>query len=139
MNDEKEKEKVKGSPVEGIKLFAVVRVRGSIGVKRDVEFTLKQLGLTRKNHCVLVDAEKSRGVLNKVGDYVTWGEADSETIALLEKVRKLQGGSKVFRLQPPRKGFKGGTKRRFPKGALGYRGKAIKELIKSMLPINLKL
>jgi len=136
--------------------LAVVRIRGSIGVRRDIELALKQLGLTRKNHCVLVKKE-NENMVKKVGDYVTWGEVDDETIALLDKVRVLQSGGKnrktekserveqasgkskkVFRLQPPRKGFKGGVKKRFPKGAVGYRGKAINDLIKAMLPINVK-
>lgn len=133
----KKKEVVKETE-KGKSSFAVVRVRGSMGAKSDVEFALKQLGLTRKNHCVLVDSVKMKGVLNKVCDYVTWGEADAETAVLLEKVRALQGSGRVFRLQPPRKGFRGGTKRHFPKGALGYRGKVINLLIKSMLPINVK-
>lgn len=119
-------------------LLAVIRVRGRVGVRSDVERALKQLGLTRKNHCVLVNADKAKSMLKKTGDYVTWGEVDDETIALLEKVKALQGSRKVFRLQPPRKGLKGGIKKRFPKGALGYRGKAINDLVKAMLPINIK-
>ncbi|MEM1642354.1 MAG: 50S ribosomal protein L30, partial [Desulfurococcaceae archaeon] len=40
----------------------------------------------------------------------------------------------VFRLHPPRKGFKGSTKRPYDQGGeLGYRGSAINELIKRML------
>jgi len=142
MNKELNKEKTskeKSGNKDG--LLAVIRVRGRVGARRDAELALKQLRLTRKNHCVLIDAQKAEGAVKKVGDYVTWGEADGETAALLEKVRALQGGGKdgkVFRLQPPRKGFKGGTKKRFPKGALGYRGKAINGLIKAMLPINVK-
>jgi large subunit ribosomal protein L30 len=38
----------------------------------------------------------------------------------------------VFRLTPPSKGFKS-TKTQYPKGDLGYRGKAINELIKRMI------
>ncbi len=57
--------------------------------------------------------------------------------ALLEgKVvfHKLKGVKPVFRLHPPRGGFKYSTKRSYgDRGELGYRGKAINELIKRML------
>ncbi|MEM2876244.1 MAG: 50S ribosomal protein L30 [Candidatus Bathyarchaeia archaeon] len=40
----------------------------------------------------------------------------------------------VFRLHPPRKGFKGKIKKSFQMGgALGYRGEAINELLKRMI------
>lgn len=39
----------------------------------------------------------------------------------------------VFRLHPPRKGFKGGVKKSYSAGgALGYRGEAINDLLKKM-------
>ena len=57
--------------------------------------------------------------------------------ALIEgrvKYHKLNGVKPVFRLHPPRGGFKGSTKRPYNDGGeLGYRGKAINELIKRML------
>lgn len=50
-------------------------------------------------------------------------------------LHKLEGLVKpVFRLHPPRKGFKGSTRRPMEqKGELGYRGPAINELVKRML------
>jgi large subunit ribosomal protein L30 len=40
----------------------------------------------------------------------------------------------VFRLHPPKKGFKGKVKRSYPAGGVtGYRGEAINDLIKRML------
>jgi len=111
--------------------IAVIRVRGSLGVKSDVVRTMNELHLTRKNHCVLIDEHSSlKGMLLKTRDYCTWGEVSDETVALLEKKK---GKQKVFRLAPPVKGWKGGIKKHFPKGALGYRGDKINDLIKSML------
>ncbi|MEM0475282.1 MAG: uL30 family ribosomal protein [Candidatus Norongarragalinales archaeon] len=113
-------------------LIAVVRVRGVVGVKRSVEAVFRVLRLTRKNHCVLVeDSPSTRGMLRAIRDYATWGEASVETIALLKK--KFGEKEVVFRLQPPRGGFRGGIKRHYPKGALGYRGEKINDLIKAML------
>ena len=57
--------------------------------------------------------------------------------ALLEgkvKLHKLKLVKPVFRLHPPHGGFKKSTKRPYnDSGELGYRGKAINELIKRML------
>jgi len=65
-------------------MFAVLRVRGYVGVNRDIEHTLKLLNLTRANHCVLHnDNEKLRGLLKKGKDYITWGEISEETLMLL--------------------------------------------------------
>ena len=48
------------------------------------------------------------------------------------KTGKVEGMKKVFRLSPPRKGYKS-IKRHYPKGDLGYRGNAINELLKRMI------
>jgi len=57
--------------------------------------------------------------------------------ALLEgrvMLHKLEFIKPVFRLHPPRGGFKGSSKKPYGDGGeLGYRGKAINELIKRML------
>jgi large subunit ribosomal protein L30 len=46
---------------------------------------------------------------------------------------KLEGVQHVFRLHPPRKGYKGKTKRSYNAGGeAGYRGEAINELVKRM-------
>jgi len=47
---------------------------------------------------------------------------------------KLPGIQPVFRLHPPKKGFKGKTKKSYSAGGeAGYRGEAINELIKRMV------
>lgn len=147
------------------KLIAVIRIRGVNGVRPKARYSMLQLGLTRKHHCVLVN-EKHKGEINACKDYVTWGEPSLETVAaLIEKrgmisakkplksnlpkgfstvqalaesvfdgtvsLQKL-GVKKIFRLSPARKGF-GSIKAPFPKGALGYRGEKINELISKML------
>lgn len=47
---------------------------------------------------------------------------------------KLEGVTKTFRLRPPKKGYKGKTKKSFRAGGeAGYRGEAINELVKRMV------
>ncbi|HKZ88018.1 MAG TPA: 50S ribosomal protein L30 [Candidatus Bathyarchaeia archaeon] len=47
---------------------------------------------------------------------------------------KLEGVQHVFRLHPPKKGYKGKTKRSYRAGGeAGYRGEAINELVKRMV------
>ncbi|ADI32511.1 50S ribosomal protein L30 [Staphylothermus hellenicus] len=72
--------------------------------------------------------------LSKYGIY---GGIQGLAKALFEgkiKLHKLEIIKPVFRLHPPRGGFKRSTKRPFNDGGeLGYRGKSINELIKRML------
>jgi large subunit ribosomal protein L30 len=140
MNEEKEvKEEVKSS-----KKIAVIRIRGSIRVKKVVNDTLDMLQLYRRNYCVVLQTTPSiLGMLKKVKDYITWGEIDEETLKLLKEKRLEKGKNKqgkvvekkFFRLHPPRKGFeRKGTKVPFKVGgALGNRGAKINDLLKRMI------
>ncbi len=79
------------------RLLAVIRIRGRVGVSREVKDTLKMLRLHRKNHAVIIDDRPSYlGMLKKVVDYVTWGEITPETLALMLRRRgELVGGKKL--------------------------------------------
>ncbi|MFH1447303.1 MAG: 50S ribosomal protein L30 [Candidatus Micrarchaeota archaeon] len=79
------------------KRIAVVRVRGSVGVYRKLNDTMRMLGLTRVNHCVVVK-EAQLGMVKKCKDYLTWGEIDEETFTMLIIKRALKKGNK--RLTP---------------------------------------
>lgn len=69
-------------------VYAVIRVRGQPDVNYNVDHTLKLLGLTRVNHCVIVpEDDVSKGMLQKIKDYVTWGEVSEETLADMIRVR----------------------------------------------------
>ena len=132
---------IKAEGNEGKKI-AVIRVRGSVRVAKSVNYTLDILGLSKKNSCVLL-TKKDFGMIQKVKDYVTYGEIDKETEELLRKERteKVIGKDgkektkKTFRLNPPKKGFgRKGIKFSFTKGgALGDRKEKINDLIKRML------
>jgi len=77
--------------------YAVVRVRGSVGVRGDIADTLKMLRLHRVNHCVIIpNTETYRGMLNKVKDYITYGEIDKDTlIKLILKRGRLPGNKRL--------------------------------------------
>ena len=154
------------------KIFAAVKVRGTVSAQREARETLDLLLLTKTNRAVLVQNNPSmKGMLKRVQSYVTWGEISKETLAdLLEKRGRLFGDKKlteefiqtlgcksisdlaaaiaegkvdygklagvqpVFKLHPPKKGFKGTTKKNFRAGGeAGYRGEAINELVRRMV------
>lgn len=152
-------------------MFAVIRIRGSVGIRKEIKDTLNMLRLKNVNNCVLVEENDSfKGMLRKVKDYVTWGEINQKILSkLLEKRLRMVGDKKVskedlkritkyesfedfaksliegrvklkdfkelkkvFRLRPPKKGFKS-IKEAFPKGDLGYRGNEINKLLERMI------
>jgi len=78
-------------------MFAVIRIRGSTGVMKNVNDTMSMLRLKENNNCVLVpEIPEFKGMLAKCKDYVTWGEVSKEVmIELLKKRLRLEGGKKV--------------------------------------------
>jgi large subunit ribosomal protein L30 len=90
------------------KCFAVVKVRGTISAQREARETLDMLRLARTNNAVLVDNRPSyMGMLYRVQNYVTWGEASKDTVALLLKERgRLAGGKKLTDEAAEKLGYK---------------------------------
>ncbi|MBT4445724.1 50S ribosomal protein L30 [archaeon] len=144
-------------PIKG-DYIAVVQVRGLVGVKKPVKDTLKMIGLTRVNQCVVLKNNASLGgMLLKIKDYATYGPVSKAVITKIINARGIeyQGRSqdnkgkytyscfefdgkkykRCFRLNPPRKGYgRNGIKRSFNTGgALGTRGEKIADLIERML------
>lgn len=139
--------------------IAVIRVRGLIGVRHDIDNTLKKLRLYKRNYCAVIPKTSAYvGMVKKIKDYVTWGEVDEDTFkALMDKRSegykgKVSDGKgeikynkfvdvdgkkikKIFRLDSPRRGYgRKGIKVSFNKGgALDYRGNKINDLIKRMI------
>jgi large subunit ribosomal protein L30 len=75
--------------------YLVIRVRSDRGVTKKIRDTMAMLNLTRVNHAVLVPKTDSYdGMLQKVKDYVTWGEVDADTISTLIKERGRMVGDK---------------------------------------------
>ena len=137
----------------------VVRIRGKINLSAELKSTFEMLNLHKKNWCIVIENNPSMiGLLNKVKDYVTWGEISEEGFKELVlkkgeefKARTEDSKSKIkytkcfsynkknykkyFRLNPPRKGYgRKGIKQTFNKGgALGYRGEQINDLLQRMM------
>ncbi len=62
--------------------YAVIRIRGTVNVRGKIKDTLMMLRLNRVNHCVILPNTKCySGMLQKVKDYVTWGEISSDVLA----------------------------------------------------------
>ena len=142
-------------------MFAVIRLRGLTHIKKPVKDTFTMLRLNRKMHCVLInDNPVNKGMIQKVKDWVTWGEIDEEILKKMIAKRGRKEGNKrlteqevetvfqdiksgkkiketiikpVFRLTPPSGGFKKSIKNTYPKGECGFRGKEINTLLKRMI------
>ncbi len=109
-------------------MFAVIRIRGTMGVRSAVAQALKQLKLTRVNHCVLLpENDQNKKLLVFVKDIVAWGKTSEEVVAALQKK-----GKAPYRLHPPIKGY-GDIKIPYPRGSLGNHGDKIDELLKRMI------
>lgn len=152
-------------------MYAVVRIRGRTGIKKNIADTLDMLNLTRISHAVVIpETPDYKGMLQKAKDYITWGEISEETMKkLVEERGRLTGNRRVtdeyvkentdydtvddlavailngettlkenglkpiFRLNPPRKGYKGTKKPYTEGGSLGYRSENINDLVERML------
>ncbi|MFH1721959.1 MAG: 50S ribosomal protein L30 [Candidatus Altiarchaeota archaeon] len=89
----KPKKSVKEAPTKPAKKIALIRVRGSVNVRGDIEETLKLMNLNQSNHCVIVDDRPQyKGMIKKVKDYITWGEINQDMLAQLIKTRALLRG-----------------------------------------------
>lgn len=133
--------------MENNKLFAIIRVRGEVNVNQEVADTMKMMRLFHKNYCILLFSNPaSVGMINKIKDYVTFGEIDEPTlVALLGKrlrgaanskitlknveeiaksliegkktMKDVEGAKTFFRLAPPKGGFeRKGIKHHFAEG-----------------------
>lgn len=77
--------------------LALIRLRSGIRARGEVRDTLAMLRLHRINHLVIVDDTPSyRGMIQKVKDYITWGEIDKDTLVkLLRKRGRLVGNKPI--------------------------------------------
>jgi len=77
--------------------IAIVRVRGRLDIKKDIINTMNMLRLYKKHSCIILDKTNSNiGMINKIKDYVTWGEIDDKTFKfLLEKRGRIIGNKSL--------------------------------------------
>ncbi|MDQ1280213.1 MAG: large subunit ribosomal protein [Thermoproteota archaeon] len=77
------------------KCFFVLRIRGEVGMREELEDVFKFLHITRKNHATIIKGTPSNlGMIQKIKDYATWGEASLETISIVLRGRGLVIGNK---------------------------------------------
>jgi len=76
--------------------YAVIRVRGTVGITKDIADTLRFLRLNKSNHCVVIPKNPQyEGMLQKAKDYITWGEIQPETLAKMLVTRGSVAGQKI--------------------------------------------
>jgi large subunit ribosomal protein L30 len=141
-------------------MIAVIRIKGQVGLKKNIVETLHRLRLRRKYACVVFanSPKVQLGMIKKVKDFVAFGEINDKTLKELIKkrgqlidkkkkidsekiVEELKKGKKFeelnlkpfFRLAPPIKGIE--SKKHFGvgKGVLGNNKDKINDLIERML------
>lgn len=78
-------------------MFAVVRLKGVVDTDKKTERALQLLRLKTPNSCVVVpDTPSYRGMLQRVKDYVTYGDISLETLVeMLKKRGRLVGSRRL--------------------------------------------
>jgi len=73
----------------------ILRIRGSVAISRELEYVFKLLHINRKNHATIIQRSPSYlGMIQRIKDYATWGEASADTISLLLRERGFIKGNK---------------------------------------------
>lgn len=136
-------------------MICIIRIRGEVGLKKEVKETLFRLRLRKKYSCIVMKPTKENlGMLKKIRNFIAYGEIEKELLneliekrgQLIDKTKKINSKKIIeefeksnsfkeikpfFRLHPPRGGIK--TKLGYPKGVLGNHGKKINILLEKML------
>jgi large subunit ribosomal protein L30 len=78
-------------------MFAVIRIRGRVGVRKEIEDTLRMLRLKAINNCVVIPETRSyEGMIKKVKDFVAYGNINFDTfLSLLRKRGRLIGNRRL--------------------------------------------
>jgi len=76
---------------------AIIKLRGSVGIRPEIKDTLRLLRLHSVNHCVVVEENAYyEGMIRKVKDYAAWGEISEDMLEVLLKKRgRLEGGKRL--------------------------------------------
>jgi large subunit ribosomal protein L30 len=117
-------------------MIAIVRIKGQVKIRTDAAETLNRLGLKKKYSCVILDKPKEveLGMIEKVRNFVAFGEINNETYKRLVEARgKFSKSKTYFRLHPPRKGIESKKPFGVGKGVLGNNKEKINDLILRML------
>ena len=114
-------------------MIVLIRIKGMVGIRKDLVETLYRLRLRKKYSCIVLEkpTKEQLGMIKKTRDFIAYGEISEETYKKLKEKRKTKIEN-FFRLHPPRGGLKS-SKLHFPKGDLGNNGSEINKLIERML------
>ena len=79
------------------KRLIIIRVRGTVNVRGEINDTLKMLRLHKPHHAIIVKNTPSIiGMIKKVKDYIAYGEIDEEILVkLLNKRGRLSGNRRL--------------------------------------------
>ena len=121
--------------------IAIIRIKGMIGLRKEVSETLHRLRLRKKYVCVVLEnpTEAQLGMIKSVRNQVAYGEINDETYKQLKEMRgKKDPNNKgqikpYFRLHPPRGGIDAKKHFGVKKGVLGDNKDKINDLIVRML------
>ena len=61
-------------------MIVIIRIKGMIGIRKDMAETLSRLRLRRKYACVVIEkiTPERLGMLKKIRDFVAFGEIDEK-------------------------------------------------------------
>jgi large subunit ribosomal protein L30 len=115
-------------------MIAIIRIKGQVKIRGNAAETLRRLGLKTKYSCIVLEKPNAveLGMIEKVKDFVAFGEINSETFKKLVEARGKKSKTH-FRLHPPRGGIE--SKKHFGvgKGVLGNHKGEINKLLERML------
>jgi large subunit ribosomal protein L30 len=119
-------------------MIVVIRIKGRVGLNEKINETFERLRMRKKYACVVLKGTpEEMGMIDKLRDFVAYGEIKDDVYKELVKIRGRKGKDgklkPFFRLHPPRKGIE--SKKHFGvgKGVLGNNGEKINELVLRML------
>jgi ribosomal protein L30/L7E len=113
-------------------MICIIRIRGKVGIDRDVKETFDRLRLRKKYSCIVIEkpTKEQLGMIKKLRNFIAFGTIKSSTHKKLVEKRKTRTKN-FFRLHPPRGGIN--SKLHFPKGVLGDNKDKINDLVERML------
>ena len=144
-------------------MILIIRVRGKIGIRKEVKDTFAMLRLPRNYSCVLLpETPVYKGMIKKVKDYSMYGSISESVLKdllmkrlkrkdkkpvdakLVDKIIKVLNDNKLLKdveeviptisLHPPIKGFRrGGTKKTVKQGGDLGKHDSMDELVKKMM------
>ncbi len=70
-----------------MKMICVIRIRGQVGINKDVKETLNRLMLRKKYSCIVINPTKEQfGMIKKMRNFVAFGEIKKNVLEkLIEK------------------------------------------------------